>query len=411
VRTDPLQYAVEPGLMGAIGEYESLMLRVNRNCPWNRCLFCPVYKDHKFGTRGARELKRDIDAVSRTRDLIAQAAHGAGAEWMITRRLLYDVIERNPLIYGASGAGRSPEQRMALHCLSQTAGWLSHGSRRVFLQDADALAMKIPDLVETLEYLKRSFPSVETVTCYARSRSCARRSAEDLAALGRAGLSWCFVGVESGWDAVLETMNKGVTRKEHIETGRKLRQAGIHLAAFVMPGLAGRDPSRSRTHVLDTVAVLNEMRPGEVRVRSLAVLRYAPLYRLWESGEFDPPTEDSLVEEIRSLLEGIDFECTIETLQMTNPVVSIKGPISVEREPALERLASYQALAPGDRALFTLGRYLGGGYLRYVEQLGGMDAELESLIDRAWSSAQSGASDALPLAERAIFAMKSRGVP
>ena len=121
--------------------------------------------------------------------------------------------------------------------------------------------------------------------------------------------------------------------------------------------------------------------------------------------------EDSLVEEIRLLLEGIDFDCTIETLQMTNPVVSIKGPISVERKPALDRLASYQALSPGDRARFILGRYIGGGYLRYIEAWGAMDAELESLIDQAWNSAESGAYDALRLAERAIFALKSRGVP
>lgn len=405
---NPSDYTFEQGPMGAIGESASLMLRVNRNCPWNRCLFCPVYKNERFSSRSVEDLKHDIDAVSRTRDLIMSVA---GQRGTITSELLYEVVSRNLRIYGALNSQPSHEQQLARSCLSCAANWIFHGSERVFLQDADALAVKAVDLVEILNYLKSSFPTIKTVTCYARSKSCARRSVEELIALEQAGLTWCFIGVESGCDTVLEYMKKGATRNDHIEAGGKLRRAGINVAAFVMPGLAGLERSLSKKHIDDTVLVLNEMQPREIRVRSLAVLLRAPLYQLWKSGEFVAPTEDSLAGEMRQLLEGIKVKCMIETLQMTNPVICLKGSIVAKRESALKQLDDYLARNPNERARFNLGRYCRGGYAHFAEEWGGLTAELERLIDEASASVEAGSSDALERVEKALFALKSTGIP
>ena len=53
----PPQLTMEMGPIGPIGEGASLMLRVNRNCPWNKSLFCPVYKGSTFSVRGKEEVK------------------------------------------------------------------------------------------------------------------------------------------------------------------------------------------------------------------------------------------------------------------------------------------------------------------------------------------------------------------
>ena len=70
----PLDYAMEIGPMGPIGEVGALLLRVNRNCPWNKCLFCPVYKGERFTPRSVSEIRGDIDAVRRVCDLLEEVS-------------------------------------------------------------------------------------------------------------------------------------------------------------------------------------------------------------------------------------------------------------------------------------------------------------------------------------------------
>ena len=40
-----------------------------------------------------------------------------------------------------------------------------------------------------------------------------------------------------------------------------------------------------------------------------------------------------------------------------------------------------------------------------------MDEQPEALIELAWQSAEAGADNALELADKAVFALKSRGIP
>ncbi|MFP4587936.1 MAG: hypothetical protein ACLFM3_07820, partial [Desulfohalobiaceae bacterium] len=55
----------EQGPIRPPSEASSLLLRFTRNCPWNKCAFCPVYKGDKFSRRSLEEIKQDIDNVSR----------------------------------------------------------------------------------------------------------------------------------------------------------------------------------------------------------------------------------------------------------------------------------------------------------------------------------------------------------
>ncbi|HEX7400759.1 MAG TPA: radical SAM protein, partial [candidate division Zixibacteria bacterium] len=53
----------EQGPIRPPSEAYSLLIRVTRNCPWNQCTFCPVYKGTKYSKRPVEHVKRDIDAV------------------------------------------------------------------------------------------------------------------------------------------------------------------------------------------------------------------------------------------------------------------------------------------------------------------------------------------------------------
>ncbi|MBI5968421.1 MAG: radical SAM protein [Deltaproteobacteria bacterium] len=407
---NPAEYTIDMGPMGPIGEGAALMLRVNRNCPWNQCLFCPVYKGKKFASRSIAEIKRDIDAILRLADLLETVSGKMGLPGRIKREVIGELIRNYSEIYGEYPVNVTREQWLALQSLSNIANWLIHGAKRVFLQDANALFLKPGDLTEVLRYLKKSFPTIDTITSYARSKTSAQRSLAELRELKEAGLSWCFVGIESGCDDVLDFMRKGATKKDHIEGGQKLMGSGINLAAFVMPGLAGDDREPAQKHIQETIDALNEIRPTEVRVRSLAVLESAPLYAKWKSGEFKAPREDRMVEELKILLEGLTFDCTLETLQLTN-AFTLKGKLAAQRETWLEQIDRYQTLPPLEKARFLLDRYLYDGYLTFVSSWGKNDFRLQAMIAEAERSLEEQSDDAIGKVEQAILAIKSKGIP
>jgi hypothetical protein len=396
--------------MGPIGEGAALMLRVNRNCPWNQCLFCSVYKQSRFSARSVEEIKGDIDTARRIGDLLEGKSREMGLNGWIQQGVIEKVIREQPEIFGDYPTRVTQEQRLALRCLSNVAGWYMYGARRVFLQDANALFLKAGDLVEVLRYLKGAFPTVDTVTCYARAKTCAQRTPEELKELHEAGLSWCFVGIESGCDRVLDSMKKGATQGDHISGGQKLMASGIKMAAFVMPGLAGGDREMSGRHILDTLDVLNEIRPTEIRVRSLAVLESAPLRGKWEAGEFLPPSEEQMVDELKGLIEGVNFDCTFETLQMTN-LFTFKGQLPARRNTFLDAISDYQALSPLERARYLLNRYIHGGYLDFVQSWDCPDPTLQKKIGEAEKSLEEESPEALGKVERVLWAVKSKGIP
>src|SRR5512136_2574167 len=57
------ELSIEQGPIRPPSEAYSLLLRVTRNCPWNRCEFCRTYKEEKFGLRPVEEIKKDIDTI------------------------------------------------------------------------------------------------------------------------------------------------------------------------------------------------------------------------------------------------------------------------------------------------------------------------------------------------------------
>ena len=68
----------EQGPIRPPNEARSLLLRVTRNCPWNQCLFCPVYKRRKFSMRTVDEIKQDIQTARDIADDIKSVSQKLG---------------------------------------------------------------------------------------------------------------------------------------------------------------------------------------------------------------------------------------------------------------------------------------------------------------------------------------------
>ena len=135
-------------------EANSLLLRVTRGCPWNRCAFCSMYKGMKFEIRPIEEVLGDIESA---RDLYGERV------------------------------------------------------RTVFIGDSNSLVVKTEMLVKILNALLSSFPHIERVTSYARAKTIAKKPLEDLIKIRQAGLNRLHVGLETGDRDLLKEIAKGAT--------------------------------------------------------------------------------------------------------------------------------------------------------------------------------------------------------
>lgn len=278
------------------GGSNSLLVRLTRNCPWNRCTFCGMYKSETFQVRSVDEIKQDIDAMAALRDDLAALSRQSGDGGAINYQGAVALIGKYPALNHHQGFA------MLYH-------WLLSGAKTVFLQDANSLIMKTDQLVAVLEHLRRTFPSVERVTTYARARTIVQKSMDELKAIRRAGLDRLHVGLESGDDRVLERICKGATAEIHIKAGRKALDAEFQLSEYWMPGLGGK--GLWQAHAENTARVLSAIDPHYIRSRPFRAWPGTPLAREVADGAFEMLTPTEQLRELR---------LTIQTLSVTGRV-------------------------------------------------------------------------------------------
>ena len=277
----------EQGPIRPPSEANSLLIRVTRNCPWNRCRFCPVYKGGRFSLRPADFVIEDIERVYRYVRAIREAAKERG-------RL-------TPADVNRIGQGVEPTDNAAFQAALH---WDAGGMQSVFLQDANSLVIKTQDLVRILDHLRRRFPWVLRITSYARSHTIARIAQADLQALAGGVLNRIHIGLESGADVVLQRMRKGTTTAGHIKAGQKVKAAGMELSEYVMPGLGGR--ALSRLHALETADALNQIDPDFIRLRTLAIPNHTDLAADRDSGRFEKLGDRETTKEVLLFLEHLN---------------------------------------------------------------------------------------------------------
>jgi radical SAM superfamily enzyme YgiQ (UPF0313 family) len=176
--------------------------------------------------------------------------------------------------------------------------------------------------------------------------------------LREAGLDRVHIGLETGYDPLLKFMKKGVTSEKQVLGGRNVKQAGLQLSEYVMPGLGGR--KWWREHATATAQVLNQIDPDFIRLRTLRVPDRIELYEDVRSGEFEKPTDDEVAAEIRlfiETLEGIHAELASDHIM--NLIETVEGKLPEDKERMLAVLDSYLGLPERDRLLYRLCRRMG----------------------------------------------------
>lgn len=273
------------------GEWKSYLLQTTIGCSNNTCTFCGMYLDKKFHIRPMADILEDIR--------MAKAYYG-------------DV-------------------------------------ERVFLCDGDAIIMRTQELLTILEALHRAFPSLQRVTTYAGPRSTLTKTPEELRTLREAGLTRAYLGVETGCDALLKQVKKGVDAAQMLEAGVRLREAGMDLWVMVILGLAGTGEP-SRRHMLDTAAMMNEMKPRHLSALTLTLDPGTELYQDYRAGRFHPITPRESLLEAKLLLENLTVDPLHFTCNHASNYLPLKGGLPEDRDRFLamldRALAGEQELRP-----------------------------------------------------------------
>ncbi len=312
-------------------EAESLMLRITRNCPWNNCKFCGLYKGKKFSIRPVSHVIKDID------------------------RLKYYVDQKTNQGNGPPAPGQTDTDRMAFH---SAINWVRGGMESIFLQDANTLIIKPDDLVEILTHIKNTFPQVQRITSYARSHTIARISDRDMTRIAKAGLNRIHIGMESACDEVLAFVKKGVDKKTHITAGQKVKKAGIELSEYIMPGLGGA--AYSKQNALDTADAMNQINPDFIRIRTLATPRGTELFQDCQSGAFTKIGDVEAARELLLFLDHLDgITSVVKSDHILNLFQEVEGRLPEDKDKMTAPIKRFLALSPEEQMVYRIGRRTG----------------------------------------------------
>jgi len=341
----------EQGPIRPPSEGGSLLIRVTRNCPWNRCTFCGLYKDTTFSLRPVSHVLKDIDLILR----------------------YVERIKNGEKMYSQTSQG----DEMAFYAALT---WFRNGMKSVFLQDSNSLIIKPDDLVTILQYLKETFPEIERITSYARSHTIARISNQDLDRMAAAGLNRIHIGMESASDRVLALVKKGSDKAMQIRAGRKVKQAGMQLSEYFIPGLGGR--VLSKEHAVETADALNQINPDFIRLRTLVVPDDVELFKDLSAGTFEPMGDTMVAEEILLFIESLKgITSTVKSDHIVNLFQEVEGTLPEGKERMTSVIKRFLSMGLEEQMLFQIGRR--SGIFSRLEDL--KDPELRKYAERNYS--------------------------
>jgi radical SAM superfamily enzyme YgiQ (UPF0313 family) len=257
-------------------EANNFLLPVTVGCSHNACAFCSTFYDFKFSVRPAEDIKRDIDDVARR---------------------------------------------------------YSSSVRRVFLENGDALIAPQEILVAVLRHLKDRFPNLERVGTYSTPKAALLKTPGELKKLREVGLTIAYLGVETGDEDLLKKINKGATRTQIVEAGRRLKQAGITTSVTVILGLAG--PEGSEKHAIATGKILTEIDPDFAGALTLMLMAGSPLHKDYLEGRFKLISPFQSLVELKQIIENSDFTDCFFTANHASNYLPIKARLPRQKAELL----------------------------------------------------------------------------
>lgn len=253
-------------------EAYSLIVQATIGCSHNRCTFCSMYKDKKFRIRDTEEIIEDFK-IGRER---------------------YKVV------------------------------------KRIFIADGDALTIKTAELKKILTFIRENFPECERVGIYGSPKAILSKTLDELKELKSLGLGIVYLGIESGSEKILKMINKGVSRDEMVEAGKRVVESGIKLSVTLISGIGGKE--HSLEHAKESAKIINEINPHYLGLLTLIVEEGTPLYEDIQKGKFQLLSPREILLETREMVMDLEVDNCIFRSNHASNYVPLRGTLPQDKD-------------------------------------------------------------------------------
>ncbi len=104
------------------------------------------------------------------------------------------------------------------------------------------------------------------------------------------GATMIELGIQSIYDDVLDFNQRGHKEKDAVLATELLKNAGFKVLYQIMPNLPGSNLKRDKKMFREIFRNQN-FQPDLLKIYPCALLKEAPLYKLWKQGKYKPYTE------------------------------------------------------------------------------------------------------------------------
>ncbi len=127
------------------------------------------------------------------------------------------------------------------------------------------------------------------------------------------GVTRVELGVQSIYDDVLRVNRRGHGVEATIRATKLLKDAGFKICYQMMPNLLGSNWQRD-LQMFKELFENPQFQPDYLKIYPCALLKEAPLYKIWEKGLYHPYSEKELIELIIKIKQIIPYYCRIQRI-------------------------------------------------------------------------------------------------
>ncbi len=152
---------------------------------------------------------------------------------------------------------------------------------------------------------------------------------KEIKRLRNLGATMVELGVQTIYDDILNINLRGHGVKETIVATKLLKDAGFKVLYQIMPNLPGSNIKKDK-ELFKELFKNPDLQPDLLKIYPCALLKEAPLYKLWKKKKYKPYTKNQLINLIKTIKKNIPFYVRIQRISRDIPSFRIvAGPAKI----------------------------------------------------------------------------------